>query len=113
MAGEKQIFVEFEGYGDGVARLYTNSHEKALQNAIEGSDRFKKGEITLESATNKDDEDTSEKGGIQLQEVRGINTMQDAAHYLADNFGMDINELKNKNIIKGRAKTVGISFPEL
>jgi hypothetical protein len=117
--GEKTYFVEFRANGGKLGLLYANTHQKSLQKLVEGSDKFKDGVIKLVSATQTDDDKNDEKSPVAgadtapLEEIAGIVTLQDAAHYLAENYGLEISELKNKNIVKSRAKAQGICFPDL
>lgn len=127
--GDKKFvfdFVPLEGYTRGI--LYLNREED--MEALEASEEFKTGVITLAEVLGENESDQQDDGNPQKkqkkqeeQEEGGkgevvvfdeVTKLQEAKRILSgEPYNVSVSNFMNKEVILQKAKEVGVSFPNL
>ena len=116
-------FVPLEGYTRGI--LYLNREED--MEALEASEEFKTGVITLAEVLGESESEQQDDGNPQKkqkkQEEGGkgevvvfdeVTKLQEAKRILSgEPYNVSVSNFMNKEVILQKAKEVGVSFPNL
>lgn len=119
-------FVPLEGYTRGT--LYLNKEED--MEALEASNEYKEGIVTLAEVLGKNESDQQDDGNPQKKQKKGeeqeeggkgevvvfdeVTKLQEAKRILSgEPYNVSVSNFMNKEVILQKAKEVGVSFPNL
>lgn len=105
----------FVSLGNPGATLIT--HDMELAKAIENSNPFKKGKISLERTfgeieKEKDNESDNGDEDTETKSYPEVKNMGDAVDVLMNEYGVDEADIPLKKDVLAKAKELGITFPK-